>query len=145
MTASEKSSSYPASCMAFNSMAPRPPASAMAAPDIPANTTDARILAWASPPVICPTSLPQKSKMRSVTSPLFIRFPARIKPGTANRVNVLAPSVRRCTSMIRAMSLDMKYRVPLHRRQNAMGHPNTISSKKLISNTAIFYSPSCFI
>ena len=44
-----------------------------------------------------------------------------------------------------AMSLTMKYRVPLHRRQNAIGHPNTISNKKLIINTAIPYSSSFFI
>ena len=91
VTAPEKSSSYPFLVMASISMAPRPPASATAEPDMPAKIMLATTLEWASPPGIQPTSSLAVSKIFSVILPAFIRLPARINSGTAISKNESAP------------------------------------------------------
>jgi hypothetical protein len=91
--AAENPMSKPSSRMALISMVPRPPASAMAAPDMPAKIMLARTLAWPSPPGMCPTRAEAKRKSRRVTPPVFIRLPARMKNGTASNAYVSMPEV----------------------------------------------------
>jgi hypothetical protein len=50
------STGYPSSFIALISRMPRPPASAMAEPDMPEKIRLPRTFTWASPPVKCPTS-----------------------------------------------------------------------------------------
>ena len=64
-------------------MEPREALSAAAAPDIPANSMEARIFTWASPPRICPTRALQKLTILLVIPALFINSPARINRGIA--------------------------------------------------------------
>ena len=64
-------------------MAPKPPASATAEPDMPAKMMLATTLAWPRPPGIQPTSSLAVSKIFSVILPAFIRLPARMNRGTA--------------------------------------------------------------
>ena len=82
--AAEKSSSKPASFMALSSMAPIPPVSASALPDMPAKITLQNTLTWPRPPGISPTRVLQKSKMRVATPPAFMIVPASMKNGIAS-------------------------------------------------------------
>ena len=113
VTANEKSSSYPASRMALKLDSPRPPASAIAAPDIPANTTDARILAWPRPPVTCPHQLTAeiKNTIRHLAAVHQVACQNKSRHCQTG-VNVLAPSVRRCTTMINAISFGHEVECP---------------------------------
>jgi hypothetical protein len=47
---------YPCSVIALISIVPRPAASAIAVPDMPANTTEPTTFTWPRPPRIHPTS-----------------------------------------------------------------------------------------
>jgi hypothetical protein len=76
-----KTVSKPSSFMALIAMVPSPPASAMAAPDIPAKMMLAITLAWPRPPGMWPMSDVAKRKSRRVMPPVFIRLPARMKNG----------------------------------------------------------------
>ncbi len=93
-----KPASYFASRIALISMAPRPPASATAAPDMPAKITLAPMLTWPRPPRIQPTSAVAKVKIRSVMPAVFIRLPARMKNGTASSGNESTPLTIRCAT-----------------------------------------------
>ncbi len=86
VTAALKSFPYPASVMALISMAPRPPTSAMAAPEVPENMRLATALTWARPPGRVPTRVLAKSKIRVVIPDTFMRLPTRTKSGIASSV-----------------------------------------------------------
>ena len=92
--------SYLASRIALISIAPRPPASATAAPDMPAKITDAPTFTWPSPPRIHPTRASAKLKIRSVMPAVFIRLPARMKNGTASKGKLSTPLIMRCATTI---------------------------------------------
>ena len=63
VTAALNGRSYPSSNMAFISIIPSPEASATADPDMPENSMLARMLTWASPPVMCPTNTLARRKI----------------------------------------------------------------------------------
>ena len=83
VTPTARWSLYPRSRIALTSIVPSPPASATAAPDMPAKMTDAITLTCPSPPFSQPTAAVAKSKIRLVIPAEFIRLPARMKKGTA--------------------------------------------------------------
>ena len=63
---------------------PGPAASAIALPLMPENTTLTRMSTCASPPRMRPTKMRQKSKIRSLIVPAFIRLAAKTNNGTAS-------------------------------------------------------------
>ena len=65
-----------------------------AVPEIPAKIMEAMMLAYAMPPVRCPTSLSQKSISLSEMPPWFIRLPASVKPGIHKREMCIRDSLR---------------------------------------------------
>ena len=69
-------------------MLPRPTASAVAEPDIPAKMMEATTQTWPSPPVMWPTQVRAKSKRRLVIPPVFMMLPARMKRGIASKVKL---------------------------------------------------------
>ena len=77
-------------------MLPSPPASATAAPDMPAKMTLAPTFTWPSPPCIQPTVARAKLKMRVVMPAVFIKWPARMKNGTAISGKELMPFTMLC-------------------------------------------------
>ena len=81
-------------------MAPSPPASATAAPDMPAKITEAPTFTCPSPPRIHPTRASAKLKIRSVMPEVFIRLPARMKNGTASSGKLSTPLMTRCATTI---------------------------------------------
>ena len=91
VTATEKSSSYPSSTMAGISMLPRLHTSAMAVPDMPANTMLATIFTSARLPRKCPRKELQKLRIRLVMPPPFISAPASMNPGMQSRVKESIP------------------------------------------------------
>src|SRR6056297_326788 len=99
VTPTAKPGSYPASRIALISMEPSPPASATAAPDMPAKITEAPTLTCPRPPRIQPTSASAKLKIRSVMPALFIRLPARMKNGTASKGKLSTPLMTLCATI----------------------------------------------
>ena len=96
VTAQENSASYPSFFIAGMRMAPRLAVSATAVPEIPAKIIEATMLAWASPPWMCPTSALQKRMIRSEIPPRFIRFPARMNPGIQSSTKTSIPEYIFC-------------------------------------------------
>lgn len=76
------SSSYPASLIAFISNCPRPPASAIADPDIPEKIREAATFTCPIPPVKCPRIAFAKLNILSVIPDPFINIPVSTKKGT---------------------------------------------------------------
>ena len=81
--ATENPLSQPASFIALISRAPRPPASAIAEPDMPAKIILARTFAWPRPPGICPIAFSAKPNILSLNPISFIAQPTKTKAGTA--------------------------------------------------------------
>ena len=81
--------------MAFSSIAPIPPVSASALPDMPAKITLQKTLTWPRPPGMWPTSMLQKSKIRVATPPAFMIVPASMKNGIASILNESPPAIIR--------------------------------------------------
>jgi hypothetical protein len=71
--------------------APIEAASAAAVPEMPANTIEAKMLVWPSPPRMWPTTAVAKRTMRSVMPPPFIRLPARMNAGIASMTKESMP------------------------------------------------------
>ena len=63
---------------------PGPAASAIALPLMPEKITLTKMSTCASPPRMGPTRMRQKSKIRSLTVPAFIRLAANTNRGTAS-------------------------------------------------------------
>ncbi len=84
--------------MALISIVPRPAASAMAVPLMPAKITEPTTLTCPRPPLSQPTSDSAKLKMRFVMPALFIRLPARMKKGTASSGKLSMPPIMRWTT-----------------------------------------------
>ena len=100
VTQHEKSLSNPFSFMALISMAPSPPASDTAVPDIPAKITLDRIFTWPRPPGSQPTTFIQNANSFLVIPPVFISLAARRNRGIASRVNELVPVYRYWLSIL---------------------------------------------
>ena len=64
-------------------MAPTPAASAVADPEIPANTIEVITLTWLKPPGTREVKILPKPMILRVTPPLFINWPVRMNRGTA--------------------------------------------------------------
>jgi hypothetical protein len=79
---------FPSRVIMFCISRPEPAASAIAEPDIPAKITLCTTLTWASPPRKRPTIASQKRSSRSVMVPLFMISAARMKSGTASRIQL---------------------------------------------------------
>ena len=108
VTATEKSASYPRSTIMGISMPPSATVSDRAVPEIPAKIMEAMMLAYAMPPVRCPTSLSQKSISLSEIPPWFIRLPASVKPGMHKRVKLSSPAKNLCENVAMGMLAPRK-------------------------------------
>jgi hypothetical protein len=144
VTPTAKSASYFASRIALISIAPRPPASATAAPDIPAKITEAPTFTWPRPPRIQPISALANSKIRSVIPAVFMRLPARIKNGTASSGNESTPFIMRwATTISGTVPKKMMKRAEDPARAIATGTPIAImpnSSTKRMTMSKCVYS-----
>ena len=144
VTAAEKSLSYPSSTMAGMSMEPIAAVSLTAAPVMPAKKTDARILAWASPPWRCPTRTLLNLTRRVVMPVLFMISPARMKKGMAMRVNMSTPAKYRwgtSWSTDGSSIFSMAAR-PLTPSTKPMGMPTAMRIRKVMEmNPVIAASP----
>jgi hypothetical protein len=72
--------------------------------------------------------------------PKFIRFPARMKKGTARRGKLYTPPTIRCIADERGMLAVFKKIRELARRQKEMGIPKAARNKKE-TRTAVISSP----
>ena len=82
---------YLASSMALISMLPRPAASAIAVPDMPAKIMLPTTLTWPRPPRRCPTRALAKLKIRSVIMLVFMILAARTKKDAEISGKLLSP------------------------------------------------------
>ena len=89
-------------------MPPTEATSATAVPEMPPNSMEAAMLAWASPPRIHPTSALAKRMMRSVMPPEFIRLPARMKPGMHSSTKLSMPAYIFCGITTKGMSANSR-------------------------------------
>ena len=89
-------------------MPPSATVSDRAVPEIPAKIMEAMMLAYAMPPVRCPTSLSQKSISLSEIPPWFIRLPASVKPGIHKRVKLSSPAKNLCENVAMGMLAPRK-------------------------------------
>lgn len=81
VTAAEYSLVYPALVIISISIRPNPEASAVADPEIPANSILARILTCARPPRICPTRVSQNFTMLMVSPQRLMISLAKMNSG----------------------------------------------------------------
>ncbi len=79
---------------------PTAAASAMAAPETPAIIMFTITTTYDSPPRMLPTAASAKATSRRVIPPAFISSPAKMKNGTAIRMNESAPLTVICASTI---------------------------------------------
>jgi hypothetical protein len=100
---------------------PSPPASAIAEPDMPEKIRLAVTLTWPSPPVKWPTRARAKPKMRSVTPPVFIAMPARMKQGTASSGKESMPPISRCGAEVIVWPSIISQTMPMKMSENATG------------------------
>ena len=94
-------------------------------------------MAWPRPPGIQPTAFLQKPKIWSVTPPLFMMLPARIKKARAIRVKELGPAIVRVSTMLMLSPKTVQYSTALHIMQKATGIPMMRNRKNKPNNNAI--------
>ena len=100
VTQQEKSLSNPCSFIALISIAPRPPASDTAVPDIPAKITLDKMFTWPRPPGSQPTTFIQNANSFLVMPPVFISFAAKRNSGIASSVKEFVPVYRYCVRIL---------------------------------------------
>ena len=99
------------------------------------------MLACPKPPGIHPTSFSQNPKIRSVTPPRFMIFPAKIKKPNASKVKELEPATALERSILMLSPCTKEYIIELQIMQNATGIFMSKNPKNRINNNAIGYLP----
>ncbi len=114
-------------------MEPTETPAAVQEPHMPAKIMQARILICASPPVICPTSLDEKSTILRVIPPLFISSPANMNRGIAiNAKESTVTNIRCGIRMAGIFGVSRMYTMAASPVAKLIGNPLIKSTKKRI-------------